>query len=96
MSGYHYAKRVTVTNAPEPKPPYLKWAKRAGKNWYQVRSDAGAMSTRIDDAETLTEARRIARQRARVCGWAEVFRWAESGVMLRKVFICSYDREVTL
>lgn len=92
MSGYHFARRVTVTNEPEPTAPHLKWA--ASRPQYQVRSDAGAMSTRCEDFATLTEARKAARARARACGWAEVFRWAENGTTLRKFFVCSYEREL--
>lgn len=88
---YHYARKVTVTNEPEPLQRGLKWSKRLG---YQVRSDAGGMSTRTETADTLTEARRVARQRAKACGWAEVFRWAESGVSMRKHFVAAYEREL--
>lgn len=89
---YHCAKNVTVTNEPEALQRGLKWSKRLG---YQVRSDAGAMTTRTEQVSTLTEARRVARQRAKACGWAEVFRWAESGVSMRKHFVASYERELS-
>lgn len=96
MSGYHYARKVTVTNDPEPLQRGLRWSsrKRDGKPPYMVRSDAGGMSTRHDHIDTLTEARKVARERAKACGWAEIFRWAENGVMIRKFFIASYEREI--
>ena len=94
---YHFAKRITVTDEPEALPRGLRWTtrKRDGKSPYMVRSDAGGMSTRTDHCDTLTEARKLARQRAKVCGWAEVFRWAESGVQTRKMFVAAYERELT-
>lgn len=93
---YHYAKKVTISdNEPEALQRGLKWAKQAnGKPFYTVRSDGGGMSTRNENCESLTEARKIARQRARDCGWAEVFRWGENAVMLRKHFVCTYEREL--
>lgn len=96
---YHYAKNVTVTDEPEALPRGLRWVTlaRDGKPPYMVRSDAGGMSTRTDHCDTLTEARKLARSLARgpVSTWAEVFRWAESGVMLREHFVCSYERELS-
>lgn len=94
---YHYARKITVTNEPETLQRGLRWVNRLrdGKPPYMVRSDAGGMSTRTDHCDTLTEARKIARERAKACGWSDVFRWAESGVMIRKHFVCSYERELS-
>ncbi len=89
---YHYAKKITVTNEPETLGKGLKWSKRLG---YQIRSDAGHLDTRMDQADTLTDARKTARARAKQCGWAEIFRWAENGVMYRKHFVASYERELS-
>ena len=92
---YHLAKRVTVTNEPEALPKGLRWANRKdGKSPYTVLSEAGGMDTRYDHCATLTDARKLARQLAKERGWAEVFRWAESGVQIRKVFVASYEREL--
>lgn len=95
---YHHAQNVTVTNDPETLSVGLRWVSRTrdGKPPYLVRSDAGGLSTRTDHCDTLTEARKLARSLARgpVSTWAEVFRWAESGVMLREHFVCSYEREL--
>lgn len=94
---YTYARKITVTHEPETLQRGLRWVRRTrgGKHPYMVRSDAGGMSTRTDHCGTLTEARKIAHERAKACGWAEVFRWAESGVMLRRHFVCSYERELS-
>lgn len=89
---YQYSKKIDVDNDPEPLAKGLKWSKRLG---YQVRSDAGALNTRTEQTDSLTEARKLARRRAKECGWAEIFRWAESGVMLRKHFVASYERELS-
>jgi hypothetical protein len=89
---YHYSKKLTCEEYKHVKPAHLTW--RKGGAAYQVRSDAGNLNTRFEDFATLTEARRVARKRAMVCGWAEVFRWAESGVILRKIAICVYEREL--
>lgn len=94
MSGYYYSKKITVDNTREEKPGYLTWRKVA--NMYQVRSDHGGMQCRFDNVETLSEARKIAKQRARLCGWAEISRWAESGTVLKKFHVASYERELTL
>ena len=61
---YHYSKKVTVDNNKEEKPSYLTWCDVANK--YQVRSDAGGMQCKFDNVETLTEARKVAKQRARI------------------------------
>lgn len=90
---YHYSKKVNVDNTKEEKPDYLSWCDVANK--YQVRSDAGGMQCKFDNVETLTEARKVAKQRARICGWAEIFRWAESGTMLKKFHIATYERELS-
>lgn len=84
-------RKITVVNDPEPLQRGLKWSRRLG---YQVRSDGGGMSTRIEQTDNLTEARKLAKQRAKQCGWADVFRWAESGVAYRKHFVARYDREM--
>lgn len=89
---YHYADKITVCNEPETLQRGLRWVnrKRDGKPPYVVRSDAHA-----DHCDTLTEARRIAKARARGPGaWGEVFRWAESGVSIRAHFVASYEREI--
>lgn len=88
---YHYVKKITVDNTREEKPEYLKWRKQH----YMVRSDGGGMSTRTDTCDTLTDARKLAKQRAKSCGWAEIFRWAENGVQLRKFHIATYERELS-
>ena len=90
---YHYSQKITVDNTSEAKPIYLSWCKVTHK--YQVRSDAGGMQCKFDNVETLTEARKIAKQRAKLCGWAEIFRWAENGTMLKKFHIATYDRELS-
>ena len=93
-TSYHYSKKITVDNTREAKPDYLNWCAVAHK--YQVRSDAGGLQCRFENVETLTEARQLARQRAKVCGWAEIFRWADSGTTLKKFHIATYERELTL
>ena len=90
MTGYHLEKRITVTNF---KPENKLWRKHSP---YQVRSDGQGLTTLFHDADTLTEARRIARARCKACGWAEVFRWAETGVMIKALLVAVYEREVTL
>lgn len=90
---YHYSGKITVDNTREEKPDYLTWCDVAHK--YQVRSDAGGMQCRFDNVETLTEARRVAKHRAKLCGWAEIFRWAESGTMLKKFLIATYELELS-
>ncbi len=82
--------KITINNTREAKPAHLSWCKVA--NIYQVRSDHGGMQCRFDGAETLIEARRIAKDRAKLCGWAEISRWAESGIMLKKFHIATYER----
>ena len=94
MIGYHYSIKITVDNTREEKPSYLTWCKVA--NIYQIRSDHGGMQCKFDSAETLSEARKIAKQRAKLCGWAEIFRWAESGTTLKKFHVATYERELTL
>jgi hypothetical protein len=91
---YHYAKKTTVHNEPAPLPAGLHWVKQTKRPPYQVRSDAGGLNTRFDDCATLTDARRVARKRAWACGWAEVFRWAESAVQLRSILVAVYEREL--
>ena len=93
-TGYHYSKKLTVDNERDIKPSFMSWCKVAHK--YQVRSDAGGMQCKFDNFETLTEARKHAKNRAIICGWAEIFRWAESGTMLKKYHIATYDRDITL
>jgi hypothetical protein len=90
---YHYSKKITVDNVREEKPAHLTWCLVANK--YQVRSDRGGMQCRFDNVETLSEARKLARERAKLCGWAEVFRWAENGTMLKKFHIATYERELS-
>ena len=94
MSGYFHSRKITCTNQPEGLARGLRW--RAKGYRYQVRSDAGGLNTRFDDCETITEARKIAKQRAKACGWAEIFRWAESAVMIRKFFVAAYERELEI
>jgi len=89
---YHYSTKITVDDGREAKPDYFAWCEVAHK--YQVRSDAGGLQCRFDNVETLTEARKLARNRARICGWAEISRWAESGTMLKKFHIATYEREL--
>ena len=65
-----------------------------GTDEYMVRSrsDAGSMETRHDHCATLTEARKHAKAIVRNGkAWAEIFRWAENGQGMRKVFIASYE-----
>lgn len=92
--GYHYSKKLTVTNEREEKPASMHWVKSRPR--YQVRSDAGGLNTRIENCATLIEARKAAKQRARACGWAEIFQWAENGVSLKKYHVATYERELTV
>lgn len=96
MSGYHYARKITVTNEPAALPRGMHWIPRSKRPPYLVRSDAGGMNTRFDDCPSLTEARKIARDRAKSCGWAEVFRWCENAQQMRAIIISVYDREIQL
>jgi len=91
--GYHMSKKITIDNAREEKPAHMHWVKSRPR--YQVRSDAGGLNTRFEDFSTLIEARRAAMARAKACGWAEIFQWAESGVILRKFHVATYDRELS-
>ena len=94
---------ITVTNNPAPAlPEGMSWLKayrtRAGSplgiNEYYVRWDAGSMNSARETAATLTEARTLARRIVRGGkAWAEVFRMAESGTMVRDVWIASYEVE---
>lgn len=62
---------------------------------YSVRSSGGDMQTKHEDFSTLTEARNRARSIVRNGkAWAEVFRWAESSVGIKAVFIASYEVEI--
>jgi hypothetical protein len=93
MTGYHYARKITVTDEErELIPAGFRIVK--GRPRYCIRSDGGSLTTRHEDATTLTEARRIARNRARDCGWAEIFQWAETGTQLRRFLVSVYDREM--
>lgn len=90
---YAYAKKLTVDNTREEKPASMHWVKTRPR--YLVRSDAGGLITRHEDCKTLSEARKTAKARARVNGWAEVFQWAENGVSLKKYHVATYERELT-
>ncbi len=94
MSGYHYAQKIEVTDIHEPLLQGFRWIKAAQRPPYCVHSDGGGLTTRHEDAQTLTQARKLARERARECGWAEVFRWAETGTQLRRFFVTQYEREL--
>jgi hypothetical protein len=62
---------------------------------YMVRYDRGGMDVRHSHCASLTQARKEARAIVREGrAWAEVFRWAESGVSMRSVFIASYEVEI--
>lgn len=59
---------------------------------YMVRWDKGHLNTGTSHCDTLTQARKEARALvAEGRAWAEVFRWAENGVQMRRVHICSYE-----
>lgn len=90
---YHLKQKITVDNTREVKPDGYAW--RKNKAQYQVRSDGGGMCTRFDDFPSLGEARKAAMARARACGWAEVFRWAENGQSIKKYVVAIYDRELS-
>lgn len=90
---YRYGKNITVDNAREEKPASMVWVKNRPR--YQVRSDAGGLNTKFDDFHTLSEARKMAKVRARACGWAEIFQWAENGVILKEYHVATYGRELT-
>ena len=94
MSGYHYARKIEVTTDREPLPRGMRWVRRTKRPPYLVRSDGGGLSTRTDDCATLNEARKVANYHARRCGWAEIFRWAESETQLRSMFVASHEREL--
>jgi hypothetical protein len=89
---YHYTRKITVSDARESLPDGMRWVK--GRPQYQVRSDGGGLSTKFDDCETLTAARKLARQHAKRCGWAEIFRWCENAQSLRKRAVAVYEREL--
>jgi hypothetical protein len=69
----------------------------AGMQWrktgyaYMVRSDAGGLNTSVSGHATLKEARKDARYKARHCGWSEIFRWSENGVMIKPVLVAIYE-----
>ena len=92
---YHYKRKISVDNTREEKPENMKWVNSKERYSYMVRSDAGGLSTRTDHCNTLTEARKTARQRAAACGWGEIFRWAENGVSIRKFHVATYERELS-
>lgn len=92
---YTHAKKITFTSVKEPRPTGYKWVK--SRPQYIVRTDAGAMSTRHDDAKTLTEARKIGRAHIRAgrTTWCEIFRWAETGVSLKRFMVEMHERELS-
>ena len=92
---YHYTGPVTVTNEPQAKPDHLKWCKPETRPPYMVRSNAGGFDVHRDHCDTLTEARKVAQRTARVKGWAEIYRWAEGGTMLKTFFVAAYERELS-
>ena len=76
-------------------PSGYSWTFNGRTRGYSVRSGNGAMSVKRGDFRTLTEARKHARAMVRAGkAWSEVFRWAESGVGIRAVFIASYEVEL--
>ena len=86
-------KTLVIDNVNDKPLSGMRWRKTGYK--YMVRSDAGFLNTRVDHCDTLTESRKLASKLAKKCGWSEIFRWSENGVMIKPVFIASYDYEET-
>lgn len=89
--------KIDITESPDKSCPRgMRWAGRftPGKAEYQIRVGNGHCESPIVEwVNTLTEARKKARASVRSGkAWAEVFRWAETGVSLRKVWICTYEK----
>lgn len=82
-------KTLQIDNVNDKPMQGMKWRK-SGYH-YMVRSDGGGLSTKTDHLSTLTESHKVAKLRAKQCGWSEIFRWSENGVMIKPVFIASYD-----
>lgn len=82
-------KTMQIDNANDKPIAGMRWRKSGYR--YMVRSDGGGLSTKTDHVSTLTDARKVAKQRAKQCTWAEIFRWSENAVMIKPVFIASYD-----
>lgn len=90
---YKYARKIEVTNKPDPLPSGMHWRKTGYP--YMVRSDGGGLSTSTNDAQNLRDARKQATARAKSCGWSEIFKWAEDATKIKPIFVASYEREVT-
>jgi hypothetical protein len=94
-------RQITITNDPETRPRGMTWRNIWRKKCpgvlgpnYTVRIDAAGMRHETKGADTLTQARRIARAAVRDgAAWAEVFRYAENGVSIKSVFVASYEVE---
>lgn len=90
------ARKITVQNENQQKPGAARWRKigAAGHADYMVRFDRGHMGTGHTHCDTLTEARKCARNIVKEGrAWAEVFRYWETGQAIGKAFICSYEVE---
>ena len=82
-------KTLKIDNVPAPRLPGMLWRKTGYP--YMIRSDGRNLNTLTTDCTNLTDARRRARVLAKRSGWSEIFRWSENGVMIKPVFIASYD-----
>lgn len=103
MSGYAYAKTVTVTNDREDKPRGTVWngspaarVRGFSGSAYRVRHCSGS-----EYFDTLRDARRYALATAKLKPgprrhepWAEIFRGYVSGVRAGFAFVASYEREL--
>lgn len=90
------ARKITVDESYDKNPPAgYSWKFNGRARGYSVRSSNGPLSVKHEDFPSLTEARKHARAIVRGgLPWAEVFRWAESGTGIKKVFIASYEVEI--
>ncbi len=91
-------RKITITESDDKQLPKGMHWRRIGLAQhadYQVRYDKGHLETGHTSCTSLTEARRTARSIVREGrAWAEVFRYAENGVSIKPVFICSSAAEV--
>ena len=98
MSGYTHAHRITCDESTDKGLPagMQRWCTSFDRYPYMIRYDGGNLHSLTEHCATLTEARKVAKRLVRAGGttWAEIHRWCESGVQLRKVWICTYEREL--